>query len=544
MSQHPFNRDLDTPSRLFGGVARQSSNRRLHQVARPYSRPASYTGPSASVQNGNANVASGSGTQSRMGESTQPPSLFTRPLPNSISTNTVSSGMTRSSSDPSLSARDSGGGILSGFKSMFSRPLQWLATPSRGTRREQDVEDLESPVVHRRPNGTAETPLRVEGRPASGQMLPPLPPNVTLSPRNRPPSTTNFSRPLHTVRSLPHLDPPGTVFTSPSSSGRTSGVLTRSRRVNVEETEDEEPDRKTWSPWKDQRRRPSPRLTPARSTTSTRRGSVQDVSDCCGSTDLQRPLPSQSPFRPTRSPSQRANGSGLARSNTTANTTTIGRAGSVISDVSMGRESIKSPRKAGSMLFSHREEGMSIDGDPAEGSTVRRSGAGHADSQGFFSRERWENGSARLTSPARGPAIRRGQLVWDSEKGFVRESEMQQGGSHRTIVLTFRTWLEPCRQERSGEDPLCPRSTTGDSSTRLEFHVDPPGAHWCLIPNPPPGHQRSTCHCYGWRHSSRKERQGESREQDVFDDQSVWKEETGGRGCSARASGDTGARRA
>ena len=314
-------------------------------------------------------------------------------LPHSISTSTMSSGMTRSGSEPSLSTT-AASGLFSGIKSMFSRPFHWLATPSKGTRREQDVEDQESPVVSRRhqniPNGDyADTSpaIRRTGGSSSGQMLPPLPPNVSLSRSSRTPqtSTTNFSRPLHSMRSLPHLDPPRSLVPSPTTHNRSPGVLTRSNRANIGEVVQEDGDDQhmgngnarssmdSWSPWKDrQNRAATPQrgpISPTTSRRSTKRGSTVEQRDYA--------LPSMSPFRPTRSPSQRANASGLSRSNTTANTTSFARAGSVMSDVSMGRESVKSGRsmkRGGSMMIESQprigEENMSVDGERAEGSRM------------------------------------------------------------------------------------------------------------------------------------------------------------------------------
>ena len=369
MSHRPVGSDYDSPSRLFGGAAR-APNRRLHAVARPYSRPASYTGPSASTQNGHADPSTALSPFSRMG----PPGQASESngggrLKHSVSTSTMSSGMTRSGSEPSLSTTASGG-LFNGIKSMFSRPFHWLATPSKGTRREQDVEDQESPVVMRRHHTmtNGDTSPAVPRQRASGQMLPPLPPHVSLSR----PSTTNFSRPLQSMRSLPHLDPPRSLVPSPTTHYRSSGVLTRSNRANIGVSMDAEPvgdgggSPEAWSPWKDrQTRATTPQrglISPTTTTRSAKRSSTRDYA-----------LPSMSPFRPTRSPSQRANG--LSRSNTTANTTNFGRAGSVMSDVSMGRESVKSGRsfrRGGSMMIESQprrgEENMSVDGDRPGGS--------------------------------------------------------------------------------------------------------------------------------------------------------------------------------
>ena len=276
MSHHRYtstSNEFATPSSSLHGASRPGSNPRLHTSTRPYGRPASLIGPSSSsvALNGNAitngehepTMASPSnGIRQRGGTL----SRLTRTMPHSVSTNTLStiaSGMTRSSSDPSLSTRGSHGGILNGIKSMFSRPLQWLATPSRGGARVPDVEDADSPVAPaRRQAPTNDTSRPVENgingdyapqthvntlpssnaqsyrnRPNAGPMLPPLPPDVSLSAarRNRssqtPVETTNYSRPITSPTSRPIHDPPTSLF-SPVRPGstRTSRVLTSTRR--------------------------------------------------------------------------------------------------------------------------------------------------------------------------------------------------------------------------------------------------------------------------------------------------------------------------
>lgn len=96
-----------------------------------------------------------------------------------------------------------------------------------------------------------------------------------------------------------------------------------------------------------------------------------------------------------------------------------------------------------------KDDRMSVDGErdrPRDGSVsvsqddfcqVRR-----ADKQDWFMRDRWSaNGgmpgspSSRAASVRLGgtssfggpPSIRKGQLVWDADKGFVRESDLRAG---------------------------------------------------------------------------------------------------------------------
>ncbi|WVQ63325.1 uncharacterized protein L199_001477 [Kwoniella botswanensis] len=296
------------------GAARPSAHPRLHALAKPYSRPSSFSGLSSSATMTDlANISSSLGGNEGWDESpTKSPSKTTRP---GLSTSSSYGSLPRSGSDSSL---------FSGIKSIFSRPLQWLATPARasgsgsGNRRDSyssfghDLEDQsfnQSPSVkrsrrgspspekqrakRRKENGTSTTtaigseyepeqpipPFEVQGRAVSGFMLPPLSPNVTLKPKSHLPipqhitnnTRTNFSRPLgsgsssglSSSKSMSYLDPPSDVLGA-SSPRKAGGMLTRSKRVELSSLVDDR-DRdeievessnqgndggKTWSPWK------------------------------------------------------------------------------------------------------------------------------------------------------------------------------------------------------------------------------------------------------------------------------------------------------
>lgn len=399
MSEYPYDRDdAFIPSNL-SGAHRPSANPRLHTVSKPYSRPSSYSGPSSQVSNGNGN-----------GRDPSPTKALTRTTRSQLPTSNSSGILPRSGSDSSL---------FSGLKSIFSRPLQWLATPSRGsvtpggTKRDscttfgQDVEDPESPTDRHEgkrarrsspkpvKSGDYEPRLDMAGRAVSGFMLPPLPPNLTLAPRfsgidkpllNR----TNFSRPLTipTSKSMPYLDPPKNLLASPARRGM--GSISRSRRMDLVGFGDEDEDmggsdnrgmekgkekekEETRSLWKNGPVAGRNSMTPKRGTPS-RIAETRDVRlrpnriRSMLNRASQYILPSLSPFKPPPSPSSirpPTPSSALGQS-----PTTLRRAASVLSDVSMGQESVRGARKSSSMLFGsiigereNQDERMSVDGD-------------------------------------------------------------------------------------------------------------------------------------------------------------------------------------
>lgn len=225
----------------------------------------------------------------------------TRPtIPKSYSSTSLGLGMTRSTSET---------GLLSGIKSILSRPLAWLATPSKshqqhaystqqGQKRDGgwDEEEPGTPTqdirgskrVRRRsptppPRGDYAPDLHsITGRAITATMLPALPASISLKPKPKsigPPP--NFSRPLRPSQSMPYLDPPTDVL----SPVKKRSTLSRSKRVDLsgiatdaEDAEMEVEKKDQWSPWKEShpgRTRAS--LTPARYT-PLRNGESADVS--------------------------------------------------------------------------------------------------------------------------------------------------------------------------------------------------------------------------------------------------------------------------
>ncbi|RSH85244.1 hypothetical protein EHS25_005051 [Saitozyma podzolica] len=440
--------DLPTsPRTALFGAHRPASNPRLHAISKPYVRPASFSEVLAGPSNG--------------GFHTSPTKSPAKPLP------TTRPALPKSSSVSSLPRSGSDSSLFSGLRSMLSRPLAWLATPSRaqpaptphGTKRDsllsfgQDLEDPESPSDRRQgkrvrrfspPRGDYEpSHMSVEGRAVTGFMIPPLPPHVRLEPKSQTEkassSTTNFSRPLPSSRSMPYLDPPSGLLSSPARNTRNAakGALTRSRRIELAGLGDDEdsvgePEREKspWSPWKERQAAASIKAAtpPGRRGTPTKERDSRDYT-----------LPSLSPFKPRHAPSplrQTGSLSGLTRSATTAN---LQRASSVVSDVSLGRGSARGLGRSGSMLFTSvngdrepDEDRMSVDADGEHG----REGS----VLDWFMRDRWGSREREPGSPASAaasrrlgslapssanPAIRKGQLVWNGDKGFVRESELR-----------------------------------------------------------------------------------------------------------------------
>ncbi|WWD20674.1 hypothetical protein CI109_105150 [Kwoniella shandongensis] len=271
-----------TPSRA--GAQRRSAHPRIHAVQKPYSRPSSFAGLSTSATLTDlANVSSSLLSPSQS--------------PTKGSASTTRGQIPSSSSHRSLPRSGSDSSLFSGFRSILSRPLQWLTTPGKttpttssaaaaGGKRDSlssfgnDLEDPESPSQKRDgkrirrispepptqnghpPNGHGyggaydpEPKFEVQGRAVSGFMLPPLSPNVTLKPKSHlpvvngnppkalPPYTTNFSRPLASSKSMSYLDPPTNLLGGPSSyTPKRGGVLTRSKRVELSSFDDDAED--------------------------------------------------------------------------------------------------------------------------------------------------------------------------------------------------------------------------------------------------------------------------------------------------------------
>lgn len=272
--------------RALSGAHRPNSNPRIHRHSSPYKRPLGQSNLHPSSTMGDLASLAGSDT-----------SPTKKPIPSSRVQNLASGGgLTRSGSEPSL---------LSGIKSMFTRPLQWLSTPGKtsgGSKRDSlssfghELEDPASPSERRegkrirrhspeprmnRSNDlmndyTPEHQFEIQGRAVSGFMLPPLSPHVTLKPKSSfsndkasPKRPTNFSRPLISSQSMPYLDPPPNVLRSSASgqavpSPKKTGPLTRSKRVDLATLVDDDAgfqedgldryekgkEKEIWSPWK------------------------------------------------------------------------------------------------------------------------------------------------------------------------------------------------------------------------------------------------------------------------------------------------------
>ncbi|WVQ95603.1 hypothetical protein IAU59_002700 [Kwoniella sp. CBS 9459] len=279
--------DLSRASALHGAL-RQSAHPRIHAIAKPYSRPSSFAGvglsSSATMSDLDlSNVSSSLQLSPTKSPAKVAPSTRNRSRP-SLSTSSSFGSLPRSGSESSL---------FSGIKSIFSRPLQWLATPAKNGSPEKghpgsgvyttgkrdslssfghDLEDPESPSDRRdgkrlrraspspeRPNGHGdyepESRFEVTGRAVSGFMLPPLSPHVTLKPKSHLPTAssngpssssnpTNFSRPLGasgsgltSSKSMSYLDPTPDVL---GGSPRKGGMLTRSKRVELSSLVDDD----------------------------------------------------------------------------------------------------------------------------------------------------------------------------------------------------------------------------------------------------------------------------------------------------------------
>lgn len=300
--------EASSPRAVLFGAHRSSTNPRLHAVQKPYNRPASFQGPRSSEFGDLEERLIPSPTKRQQAPTTRPgmtKSSSTRSLGN----------LPRSGSESSLAAG------FRGLKSIFTRPLEWLATPSRNrqkddeaqwassngtdTGRKRGKETSEEPASpteegyrgakksrRRSPspefdqnmdNGSAhgdylpERRLSITGRAVTGHMLPPLKPDFTLSrsrqPSRAPTAPPNFSRPLPTSQSMSYLDPPGALL---SPARNTRSAIKRSSRMDLaslagdddaEAGQAEEEDRTRWSPWKGQysaNTRSS--ITPARQT--------------------------------------------------------------------------------------------------------------------------------------------------------------------------------------------------------------------------------------------------------------------------------------
>ncbi|KAK4687194.1 hypothetical protein P7C73_g2935, partial [Tremellales sp. Uapishka_1] len=482
------------------GASRPSTKPRLHSIQKPYSRVGPYGGPESQSPNGRVS-----------------PIKSTRSsLPTSNSLGSLHGAESRST----------------GWRSYLSRPLGWLASPAKaaatmssssskrdslssfGNDVESSGEERDGKRLRRhspeldRENPYAPKPLHVEGRAVSGFMLPPLPPHVSLSARNhlphdKPlPNRTNFSRPLTSSASMPYLDPPSGSLASPSRRRNPpplpAGGLARSRHMDLstfgydDEGDDSMEEAQemgkgkgkaremTWSPWKERTQ-----TTPSKRASSSRLSETRDHA-----------LPSRSPFQPPPSPLARRQPSTSALPRSTTASHGLHRSVSMMSDVSMGRESARGLRASPSMRFAngHAEEddSMSVDGDRdrvREGSVLdwymrndSRSRAVGSPASAAASR--------RLGSATPGVLpIRKGQMVWDAEKGFVRESELKAVAAPKPIpkndaerilqaLEEMRTPLEDARKgslvASSSNHRSLPVELIGASSRQIRKAVNVP----------------------------------------------------------------------
>lgn len=383
MSGYPFDEFPSSPRKRLVGAARPSANPRIHAIAKPYSRPVSYSGPSTSATsspnnqhellsiNGNGN-GNGNVSPTKQSAPTTRPAILS-------SQSQKERGMTRSGSESSL---------FGSLKGLISKPLSWLATP-RSTKRDQstwnaglDSEDPESPSMKKirktspprtaagtSGRGTYDPPsTKTKGKGKEREMLPPLP-DLAGGLKKLPMS--KLSSTLPHSQSMPYLDPPTGMLSPPKAK---SGAITRSSGMNLASlaNDDEEAsvvqEKDAWSPWRQQSAQPGRSRTPVK---HSNRGSISEARDVShqlvagrNTTDSQYALPSLSPFRAPPSPSAAR---GLSRSATANN---LRRAESMVSDISMGKQSTTARQIKGSssMLFGpsggaeHEDDGMSVDG--------------------------------------------------------------------------------------------------------------------------------------------------------------------------------------
>lgn len=280
MSDQDIYAATGSPRSAFFGAAR-ASNPRTHSLHSPYARPRSRIEAPGS--------AGAKGDSTALALANGSPVMRRSPSKQGALARSGRTGLPTSSSSGSLgSLRRSGSeaSLLSGLKSIFSRPFSWLASPSKdmsgaqqarsrgllareeasngGTKRDSlssfgvDAEDPDTPTDRRegkrlrrkspvRPRGAYDPEegdgegfssddgeagangrhLSVTGRAITGTMLPALPASLTLNgaAARRSKTTTNFSRPLPSSQSMPYLDPPSTLFASPQRSTRAGSRL-------------------------------------------------------------------------------------------------------------------------------------------------------------------------------------------------------------------------------------------------------------------------------------------------------------------------------
>lgn len=407
----------ESPSHALTG-AQRGPKRTTPRTLRPYSRP-SFGGNG--VDNGNGSAAGGLLTPSA--GSSYTPGRY------------GGGGLPRSGSESLLSMS------VSGIKSMFSRPLKWLSTPSKSpvnaNKRDSeasfgvDPEDPVSPSERRASKRSRRTsPTRGPYDPRTAEpinnafALPALPSHVNLAS-----SASASRRSLSASQSMPYLDPPRSMLqpatpraTATATSGlRNSRALGRSRRMDLSALADgagEEHDEYEHTPVKSVAGSPSDAWSPWRETrdTSSRAATTRVANN-------NNALASMSPFRSLGASA----GRGLSRSSTLVSH--LGREASVASDVSMGdgRGSLRQSsrlRHSVSMRFDRVTEE-----DDRMGSLPEPRSA-NSDNSNWLTRSQSVSRATRrsLAAAASGvqlPPVRKGQMVWDAEKGFVRASELQ-----------------------------------------------------------------------------------------------------------------------
>ena len=397
---------------------------------------------------------------------------------------------------------------------MISKPFSWIATPSRSSKRDHspDIEQSTSPSAdlpakrarRRSPSPTysqsdlyAPTPTESLGRAGEGRSLrpsndvhPALPPTLSGA-RTRSSNATNLSRPLSSSQSMGYLDPP--VAGLPRGLRRTPGLGRTQTRMDLAAVangaaeEDEEMQSQTQGSLAGS----PPRAQPVRSRdVSARRPQATTTADM----QFGHGLPSNSPFRAATPSSPSRFGGSLSRAQTMRN---IGRADSVLSDVSMA--SAARSQVGGSIFGTPARNRMSVD-VRSNVSFTATSAVALADMKNLFAPHEQANsifgrdnntraGSADTTTF---PPIRRGNLVYAGDKGFVRESELRaeeppNRGANDAEKLLFA--LEnrrntPLQAARSSALPFSqggpfPHHLVGASTRQIrkEINVPLPTAH-------------------------------------------------------------------
>ncbi|EKD03413.1 nucleoporin nsp1 [Trichosporon asahii var. asahii CBS 8904] len=395
--------------------------------------------------------------------------------------------------------------MLGGLKSLFSRPLNWISTPNKQA--EQDVEadaarerpalaaglsppqgsknkrgaspespsdgrntkrsrkaSPEKPVRRRQSLGnlyasstSTWTPARGPYEPASSKALPSLTPG-SLRKANRmslaaPPSA--------------YLDPPRSMLAPSSPSVRGT------------------PRRSDFAPWDADREREHSALArsdlahfgesagPGTARAASLRSHAPRRSDAM--------MFSNSPFRA---------GSGFSRSTTAVNLSSIAgddrmeREGTAQSDVSMRTGSLRGSSRLRQRASMHFDEFGSIpeSSEAAHGGTLDWMTSPRASTYSRLSHAR-SHGSLGQSQRQQPTPIRRGQMVFDAERGFIRESDLEaekpkpvaQNEAER-ILFHLEALRKPTKIEKKTPAPSTglPPSLIGSSSRQLRKAISVP----------------------------------------------------------------------